>query len=75
MSRLDVDKEKISLAKYALGILVGLIFGLTGWVVTVYTKVDAVLLILAFILAIICIYISVLLLQYIIDKIEGLKDL
>ncbi|QOG12682.1 hypothetical protein [Arcobacter sp. FWKO B] len=63
------------MAKYALGIFVGLIFGLTGWVVTVYTKVDGMLLIFAFVLVVICVYSSVLLLRYIIDKIEGLKDL
>ncbi|MGD9555126.1 MAG: hypothetical protein AB7D96_00285 [Arcobacteraceae bacterium] len=75
MSKLDVEKEKISLAKSALGILVGLIFALTGWIVTVYTKVDSILLILSFILIIVCVYGSIFLLKYIIYKIESLKDL
>ncbi|MGM0623559.1 MAG: hypothetical protein ACQESH_06005 [Campylobacterota bacterium] len=75
MGQIDVEKEKISLAKYGLGVLVSIILALTGWIATVYTSTALVLVLAGFIVLIISIIISIILLKYIFKKIESLKDL
>ena len=72
MGKIDTEKEKISLAKFALGILVSLIFALAGWITSVYKVDDGVLILLGFVLIVVFIYSSVFLLKYIIFKIESL---
>ena len=75
MAKIDKIKETISLAKYALGILLGLIFGMTGWLVSSYRIADSLLLIVTFIMIVIFVNFSVLLLKYILEKIESLEEL
>jgi|GEM_PF-5954095 len=75
MGQIDVEKEKISLAKYALGVLISIIVALTGWVATVYDSVALALILISFIVIISSIIFSIILLKYIFKKIEQLKDL
>ncbi len=75
MAKIDKIKETISLAKYALGILLGLIFGMTGWLVSSYKLADSLLIVVTFILIAIFVNFSILLLKYILNKIESLEEM
>lgn len=75
MAKIDKVKETISLGKYALGILLGLIFAMTGWLASSYKTTEPALLISTFILIAIFINFSILLLKYILNKIESLEEL
>ena len=75
MAKIDKVKETISLGKYALGILLGLIFAMTGWLASSYKTTESALLIITFILIAIFINFSILLLRYILNKIESLEEL
>ncbi len=59
MAKIDKIKETISLAKYALGILLGLIFAMTGWIVSSYKTADSILIVMTFILVAIFVNFSV----------------
>jgi len=50
MAKINKVKETISLGKYALGILLGLIFAMTGWLASSYKTTEPALLISTFIL-------------------------
>ena len=75
MAKIDKIKETIALAKYALGILLGLIFALTGWIVSSYTDAKSFLIIMAFILVAVFVNFSILLLKFILNQIESLEEL
>jgi hypothetical protein len=75
MAKIDKIKETISLAKYALGILLGLIFAMTGWIVASYKTADSILIILTFILVAVFVNFSIMLLKFILNKIESLEEL
>lgn len=75
MAKIDKIKETISLAKYALGILLGLIFAITGWIISSYKTADPVLIVVTFILVAIFVNFSILLLKFILNKIESLEEL
>jgi len=75
MAKIDRIKETISLAKYALGILLGLIFAMTGWVISSYKSADSILIIVTFILVAIFVNFSMLLLKFILTKLESLEEL
>ena len=59
MAKIDKVKETISLGKYALGILLGLIFAMTGWLASSYKTTEPALLISTFILIAIFINFSI----------------
>ena len=75
MAKIDRIKEIISLAKYALGVLLGLIFAMTGWVISSYKSADSILIIVTFILVAIFVNFSMLLLKFILTKLESLEEL
>jgi len=68
-------KERIALAKFILGLMIGLLFALIGWMASSYKVVDSGLLVMSAILVVIFVYGSVLLLKYILVKIRELRDL
>jgi len=75
MGQIDVEKEKISLAKYGLAVLISIILALTGWIATVYTSAALGLVLISFVVIISSIIFSIMLLRYIFQKIESLKEL
>lgn len=75
MATIDKVKEKISLAKFALGILLGMIFTVIGWLVSNYLSANNVLIILGFVWSVILVYGIVFLIKYILIKIDSLEEL
>ena len=75
MAKIDEIKEKISLYKFFLGIITGIILSVIGYTFSNYQNLKTSLIILIIISLIILLYLFVLLTSIIIKHIEKLKDL
>jgi len=75
MAKIDEIKEKISLYKFFLGIITGVILSIIGYTFSNYQNLKTSLIILIIIALIILLYLFGLLTSIIIKNIEKLKDL
>ncbi len=75
MSKKNEVKEEIGVLKFWLGILVGIIVAIIGWVATSYKTADTPLLIVSLIMCVDFMIIAVLLQIKIFKKIRKLRDL
>ncbi len=75
MSKKNEVKEEIGVLKFWLGVLVGIIVAIIGWVATSYKTADMFLLIVALIMCVDFMIIAVLLQIKIFKKIRKLRDL
>jgi len=75
LAKIDEIKEKISLYKFFLGIIIGIFLSIVGYAFTNYQHLKISLIILIIIALIILLYIFVILVSVTLKNIEQLKDL
>jgi len=75
MAKIDKIKEKISLYKFFLGIVVGMFLSIVGYTFSNYERLKFSLIIIIVVSLIILIYIFVFLLSLIMKNIDKLEDL
>ena len=75
MAKIDKIKEKISLYKFFLGIITGMILSIIGFIFANYQNLKVSLIVISIMSIIILIYIFALLLSLIIKNIDELENL
>jgi len=75
MAKIDKIKEKISLYKFFLGIITGMILSIIGFIFANYQNLKVSLIVISIISIIVLIYIFALLLSLIIKNIDELENL
>jgi len=75
MAKIDKIKEKISLYKFFLGIITGMILSIIGFIFANYKNLKISLIVISIISIIVLIYIFALLLSLIIKNIDELENL
>jgi len=75
LAKIDEIKERISLYKFFLGIIVGIFLSIVGYTFNNYQHLKTSLMILIILSLIILLYIFIILISIIFKNIEKLKDL